>query len=133
MVSLSKGFPCMAQDGVLICEVWSLKMFWPIYVFSLYLWILFYQPFYPYKWPSCPLKISLTLSILRKVFTQYYLLIYILLSLLFLVSHLLENWKKIHLQNPLNKYEFSSNSFSFSSMSLSRFFVFLNKTTQEKS
>ena len=62
---------------------------------------------------------------LEKSFTRYYLLIYILLSLLFLVSHLLENWKKIHLQNPLNKYEFSSNSFSFSSMSLSRFFVFL--------
>ena len=63
-----------------ICEVWSLKMFWPIYVFSLYLWILFYQPFYPYKWPSCPLKISMTMTILKKVlpnitflFTYYYL------------------------------------------------------------
>ena len=81
------------------------------------------------------LSIQMTLMSLKNLSDRANLeiLIYILLSLLFLVSHLLENWKKIHLQNPLNKYEFSSNSFSFSSMSLSRFFVFLNKTTQEKS
>ena len=34
--------------------------------------------------------------------------------------------RKSHLQNPLN------NSFSFSSMSLGKFFFFFHKTTQEK-
>ena len=58
--------------------------------------------------------------------------LYILLPSLSLVSHLLQNWEKNHLQNPLNKYEFSSNSFSFSSMSLSRFFVFLEQNNSRK-
>ena len=57
------------------------------------------------------------------------------ITTLSLVSHLLQNRKKkIYLQNPLNKYEFPNNLFSFSSMSLIEFFVlFFNKTTQEKS
>ena len=77
------------------------NMLWPIN-FTLCM-NFFYQPFYPYKWPSCPLKMSLTVPILRKVFTQYYYLIYILLLSLSLVSHLFQNWEKNHLQNPLNK------------------------------
>ena len=58
--------------------------------------------------------------------------LYILLPSLSLVFHLLQNWEKNHLQNPLNKYEFPSNSFSFSSMSLSRFFVFLEQNNSRK-
>ena len=65
--------------------------------------IFFYQPFYLYKWLSYPLKMSLTVPILRKVFIQYYYLIYILLLSHSAVFHLLQNWDKNHLQNPLNK------------------------------
>ena len=89
-----------------------LYLCWPIYFtnqyaltnrFSLYIWIFFNQPFYSYKWPSYPLKISQIIPILRKVFTQYYYLIYILLPSFSTISHLLQNWEKNHLQNPFNK------------------------------
>ena len=88
-----QGIPTHGWRWCYICEVWSLKFENALTnIFSLYVWILFYQPFYPYQWPSCPLKISR--ANLEKSLTQYYLLIYILLPYLSLVSHLLQNWKK---------------------------------------
>ena len=55
--------------------------------FAFYVWIFFYQP--------CPFKISMPIPLLRKVFTQYYYLIYKWLPSPLVVSHLLQNWEKV--------------------------------------
>ena len=113
---------------------------------------IFYQPIYfdQYIFSLCMnfilpiiLFIQMTLMSLKNISdrsnlekTFYPILpsyLYILLPSLSLVSHLLQNRKKkIYLQNPLNKYEFPNNLFSFSSMSLSRFFVFLEQNNSRK-
>ena len=69
---------------------------------------------------------------LEKSFTQYYLLIYILQPSFSRLSSSSKLKEKKNLQNPFNKYEFPNNSFSFSSMSLSRFFVFLEQNNSRK-
>ena len=73
-----------------------------------------------------------SMPILKKVllkitflFTCYYLLS--LSSFIFLKTK-----KKFHLQNPFIKDEFPSNSFSFFSMFLNRFFVFLKQNNSSK-